>query len=239
LKTVGNIIKEKRIKLGLTMDALATKAGISHPYISNMENNKLKSPPALESIEHIADALELSREEKTDLLMLAALERTPNLVKEALQRQTELINTMKTVQRIADSDWGEPLKHVSSKLSVPVYTSISAGSGCPIYGDVIDWFPVPDDIRNGHDFVAYAVRGDSMEPEISSGDYVLVKLEVEPENGQLGVFNINDEYFVKRIKKYGDVKVLVSTNPNYKEIMATAGDVTSCLGKVVLVSKRY
>lgn len=131
------------------------------------------------------------------------------------------------------------LEQVEHSFTVPVYESISAGEGCPCYGEIVDYFPVPNDIKNGSSFISYKVKGDSMEPEISSGDYVLVKLEVEPENGQLGVFNINDEYFVKRIKKYGDVKVLVSTNPNYKEIMATAGDVTSCLGKVVLVSKRY
>lgn len=130
-------------------------------------------------------------------------------------------------------------EQVEHSFTVPVYESISAGEGCPCYGEIVDYFPVPNDIKNGSSFISYKVKGDSMEPEISSGDYVLVKLEVEPENGQLGVFNINDEYFVKRIKKYGDVKVLVSTNPNYKEIMASAGDVTSCLGKVVLVSKRY
>jgi SOS-response transcriptional repressor LexA len=76
--SVGTIIRERRQQLGLTQDLLAIKAGMSKPYLSNIETGRAKNPPT----DKILTALETALEFDPDhLLKLAHLERTPRDVR--------------------------------------------------------------------------------------------------------------------------------------------------------------
>jgi plasmid maintenance system antidote protein VapI len=56
--TVGERLRARRIELGLTLLAVATQAGVSVPYVANLE--KGRGNPTLDVIVALADALGLS-----------------------------------------------------------------------------------------------------------------------------------------------------------------------------------
>lgn len=76
---------------------------------------------------------------------------------------------------------------------------------------------------------ALKVSGNSMEPRFHDGDLVLIKSQPSVELGDIGIFIINDEGF---IKKFGGDK-LISLNPEYDDIDLHEYDDIYCRGKVI------
>ena len=76
------------------------------------------------------------------------------------------------------------------------------------------------------DFVL-RVHGDSMEPEYSDGDYVLVKQQDTIEQGEIGIFCVDGEGYIKQLGN----NVLISLNKKYPEIPLNAE--SRCFGKVL------
>lgn len=67
-------------------------------------------------------------------------------------------------------------------------------------------------------FFAFA-EGDSMDPEIRSGDLLVIDRKVPTPNGCIVLASVNREYCVKRLHKYPDGSLeLRSDNPKYKPI---------------------
>jgi transcriptional regulator with XRE-family HTH domain len=55
--TVGERIRLRRKELGLSLSALAEKAGVAKSYLSNLENNKHEARPSGRTLYQIAEAL--------------------------------------------------------------------------------------------------------------------------------------------------------------------------------------
>lgn len=231
---IGEYIKEKREKLGIGQRAFAKNAGMSHSYLSEIENGKAKSNPTDEVIRKIADNLELSENEIKDFMFAAAYDRTPEVVKEELKKTgMELLNLKKILSKEANIK--EPKNFLIPSGVSPVYASVSAGTGKFMYGEEIDLVEVPEIIRSSGEIVYFKVSGDSMEPEIKNGSLVMVKEGVMPEQGKEGVFILEDEWFVKVFRKVGNHIILSSLNREYKDIEVNleSGAEFKCVGKVV------
>lgn len=71
---------------------------------------------------------------------------------------------------------------------------------------------------------AIDVNGDSMEPDFSHEDIALVQRDVEMHIGDIGVFVVNGNAFIKE---------LISRNKDYKNIPIHEGDNVVCMGKVM------
>lgn len=78
----------------------------------------------------------------------------------------------------------------------------------------------------GADFII-GVSGDSMEPTYSDGDLVYVEKRQILNAGEIGIFMINNECFIKEVAEDG----LKSHNPKYKTIPGS--DSIQCIGKVL------
>ena len=76
---------------------------------------------------------------------------------------------------------------------------------------------------------ALRVAGDSMEPKFSDGDIILIKTQPCVDIGEIGVFILNDEGFVKQ---FGGNR-LISLNKNYDDIILHEYDSFCCKGKVI------
>lgn len=87
--------------------------------------------------------------------------------------------------------------------------------------------PLTEESRRA-DFVL-RVHGDSMEPEFSDGDYVLVKHQDAIDPGEIGIFALNGEGYIKKLGN----NVLISPNKKYPEIPVTPEDTSTCFGKVL------
>ncbi len=76
---------------------------------------------------------------------------------------------------------------------------------------------------------AIPIDGNSMEPDFSSGDIVLVKSCPNIPEGKIGIFVLDGDVF---IKEYGG-DCLISHNSEYKPIMLKNYGVSICLGRVL------
>ena len=81
----------------------------------------------------------------------------------------------------------------------------------------------------------YAVRvsGDSMTPEYNDGDIVLVETCPEVIIGEIGIFVVDGEGY---IKQFGGDK-LISLNPKYSDISLRNCESSSCRGRVLGIAE--
>ena len=114
---------------------------------------------------------------------------------------------------------------------IPFYSiGASAGTGLWLFDDIeciTIQIPYTDESRRA-DF-ALPVRGDSMEPKYHDGDLLLVRQQPAIDIGEIGIFVLNDEGYVK---KQGEHE-LISLNDNYDNINVSEFDSIYCKGKVV------
>lgn len=98
---------------------------------------------------------------------------------------------------------------VEGTIVIPFYeTPVSAGTGSWLGDDIVaEWLTVPrNDLTTSADF-ALKISGDSMQPKFSNGETVLVKQTSSVFEGEIGVFVLNGESYIKKLGK----KELVST----------------------------
>lgn len=104
----------------------------------------------------------------------------------------------------------------------------SAGFGLPLEGDYRTIIEVPDTPLNRKANFCIRVAGDSMEPDYSDGDIVLVK-KSEVYIGDVGIFVLDGESYIKELGK----DVLISRNPKYNDIPLPDYDRIMVAGKVI------
>lgn len=135
------------------------------------------------------------------------------------------------LKRITNLITPEQKPVAESTIVIPFYeTPVSAGTGSWLGDDILaEWLTVPrNDMTTSADF-ALKISGDSMQPKFSNGETVLVKQTSSVFEGEIGVFVLNGESYIKKLGK----KELVSLNPAYKPIPLHGFDDVRCVGKVL------
>lgn len=107
---------------------------------------------------------------------------------------------------------------------------VSAGRGFEL-GNGDDWeeIEIPDTQEAQKADFAIIIEGDSMEPVYFNGDIILVKEQGDVDEGQIGVFILNGDGY---IKKRGE-RCLISLNEKYDDIEISEYDDFRCAGKVI------
>ena len=73
--SLGQIIRQKREQLDLTLDEVSSRIGFSKPYLSTIETDKVKNPPSDELLKKLEKILKF---EPGLLLHIAHMERVPS-----------------------------------------------------------------------------------------------------------------------------------------------------------------
>lgn len=108
---------------------------------------------------------------------------------------------------------------------IPVMAKASAGNGYinfsnqPLYNKFIR--------KNGFNEKCYLIEvtGDSMEPQIPDGAYVVVDpYQVDYIENKIYVVKVDDEVYIKRVivKQEANLMILKSINPSYEDIYITS-----------------
>ncbi|KIX91437.1 transcriptional regulator [Staphylococcus microti] len=114
----------------------------------------------------------------------------------------------------------------------PVYGYASAGTGEQLFDEprfkvnVKGYIPPHD--------LALQVNGDSMEPVFRNREIIFVEKTHDIKNGQIGVFIINGEAYVKKVRVEDDRLTLISLNKNYKDLHFYQNEGIQLVGKVIL-----
>lgn len=140
----------------------------------------------------------------------------------------------------------ENLKKPSAENPLVAYTETSDSEDEPLYLDLYDMpvsagrgayidYTVGEPMcvpRNAETESAdYLVRvsGDSMEPRFSNGDLVLVESTLMVDVGEIGIFILNNEAYIKKRGK----DRLISLNEKYPDIPIGENDHIYCQGRVI------
>lgn len=168
---------------------------------------------AYNSVDELSKALIMER--ATSLAELEAAKKKNNV-------QTPLKQSLK---RTETEEKQEP-QYIS--LPFPALPA-SAGAGEYLHEDTTSYIKVPATNLTQRSSFALRVHGDSMKPDYFDGDIVLVDADADVNVGDVGIFIVNGEGFIKQRGK----DRLISLNNKYKDIRISADDTCVCKGKVI------
>ena len=134
---------------------------------------------------------------------------------------------------------GNLLERVASLVRIPVLGIITCGD--PILADenIEDYREeIGETLPTGNLFYL-KTKGDSMAPTIPEGSYVLIREQATVENGEIAAVLVNgdEEATLKRVKRQGDIVMLVADNPQYPPYVITEDNPARVIGKALKFSK--
>ena len=137
--------------------------------------------------------------------------------------------------QFSNPDIGAQSWQSSSGIQIPVLGKVAAGIPISAITDILDYEEIsPDMIKDGSEYFALSIKGDSMEPKISEGDVVIVKKQENCESGQIAIVQINgDEATCKKLVKKSNGIVLQSFNPAYEPMYFSDEEIEDLPLKVI------
>lgn len=130
------------------------------------------------------------------------------------------------------------MERVSSLIKIPVLGTISCGD--PILAEEnIEYYreEIADTLPTG-DLFFLRTKGNSMSPTIPQGSYVLIRKQPTVEDGEIAAVLVNGdtETTLKRVKKQGNIILLIADNPEYSPYIVTESNPARILGKALKFS---
>lgn len=223
MATFAERLKGLREEAGLTQKELAEIVGVTRPTMTNYENGDRY--PKREILESIMDYFNVDQayiDGKQEIKRLVDLTGTYEAGVEHGRRET-----LKEISRLA----GEGI-FTSSFSAIPVYSDISCGTGTWVDEVPEDYVGIPTPMLNhSSGYFSNRATGDSMEPGIHPGDYLVFEVCPEVPSGQIGAFSLNDRFYCKRFKRLPDGSPwLFSDNDRYDPIPIRPADTFRTLG---------
>ena len=140
--------------------------------------------------------------------------------------KAHVLNYIKMLK--ADATFTEDRPIIKSRAFRLYDIPVSAGAGEYLDEGGYEEITADDLIPDGADF-AVRVSGDSMEPKYYDGQILFIRKQETLDEGEIGIFALNGESFVKKLEK----NTLVSLNPKYKPIKIQDSDALRIYGKVI------
>ena len=229
MKTTGEIIREYRTQNNISAADVAEKIGVSQQFLAAIENGKRKlSNKVFDALKEIMPKSCIDEIQKYENHI-----KTPEGVRDELEELKKEVKKYKDQSNISISK----LKSGSVEMiQVPVYNSVSAGSGLEPSPEPVDVLLLPKSVAEG--CVIINVWGDSMEPTIKDGYAVMVKREIEVANNDIGIFIHEGEALVKRYRCFDGKCYLYSDNQNYPPREIRKNDEFKVCGKVIWIMEK-
>lgn len=232
--TIGNeqyarVIREARTGAKMNQQQLADLIGVSRATVAGWETGH--SRPELDAIPRICKALGVSlgtffgvkegitRDERALIMTLRAMEEPD---RQAIRWQAEALLERRRAYRL------EKLK----AQAIHIYRSeLSAAAGFSgtleaERGEMVWLF---SDERTARADEIITVNGESMEPTFNNGDQVLVEHTDRIREGEIGIFLVDGEGYIKEYRKEG----LFSHNRAFPMMRFSDGNEIRCIGRVL------
>lgn len=138
-----------------------------------------------------------------------------------LQKQSEYIKKLETTD-------GNNESNIDMRIINYYYRVASAGTGQIIFDmPPTKRIEIPNTLEYRKVDYAIGVNGNSMEPTFHDGDMLLVEMTENIEIGDIGIFRVDNESYVKKL---GETELL-SINPAARNI--PLNETAKCMGKVI------
>ncbi|EOD4521316.1 XRE family transcriptional regulator [Staphylococcus aureus] len=232
-----NIIIAKNIRKflndsNMSQKKLAELINIKPSTLSDYLN--LRSNPSHAVIQRIADVFEVGKSD-IDTTYKDDNDITSIYNKLTPPRQENVLNYANE-QLEEQNSKGDNVVDINSykqeKTPVNVNGCVSAGVGERLHDETLFTEMVKGPIPT-HD-LALKVNGDSMEPMFKDGEIIFVEKTHNIKNGQIGIFIIEEEAYVKKVFVEDDRLTLVSLNKDYDDLHFYRNESVRLIGKVIL-----
>jgi len=238
--TLGEKIKQARLDRKYTQKQLADLVGAKHNTISNWEKDQNKPSPDI--IELLCGALEVPPSyffEAEPEFELSLIEQ--NILKKFKKlgvHGREIVSKVIELEYLHQLEMETRINQYNSETYTthPIYLlPASAGTGQFLDGENFEMVTFPTkEIPKGSNF-GVRVSGNSMEPQLHDGDIAFIQRSKEIQSGNIGVFILNGEAYIKKMVCDLEECFLVSLNPAYEPIKIKEGDNLRTVGKVLWV----
>lgn len=222
-------IKEARTNAGLSQVAVCeyfkNKGYDVKAYsISNWENGRRS--PSVKELAVLCDCYKVS--DVAFLLTGKPMRQQTDKVFSGLNRNGKT-HAMKYINLLKDDPLFTDEPSVYKARVYRLYDiPVSAGTGEYLDSDNYEEITADDLVPEETDY-AVRVSGNSMEPKFYDGQILFIKEQQTLEKGEIGIFALNGEAFVKKFNG----NTLVSLNPKYKPIQINDWDDMRIYGKVI------
>ena len=138
----------------------------------------------------------------------------------------------------------EAPKRGKTGVRIPVFGNVAAGIPISAIQNIIDYEEINEDLAYTGEYFGLIIKGDSMEPKMSTGDVVIVRSQPTAENGDIVIVLINGESATcKKIKKTPEGILLISLNPSYEPQFYSKKEIerlpVTIVGKVVELRAKF
>ena len=139
--------------------------------------------------------------------------------------------------RITEEQTGV-MQRVSSLVKVPVLGLITCGEPILAEENIEEYREEIADLLPTGNIFYLKTRGDSMTPPIPENSYVMIREQADVEDGEIAAVLVNgdEETTLKRVKRQGDIVMLVADNPTYPPYIITKDNPARILGKAIKFS---
>ena len=205
--SVGNRIRQRRLELGLSGEEVGKMLGVNKTTVYRYEKGEIDKMP-IEVVEKLS----------------VALRTTPDVI---MGWNTDASTPINLV----------PINRASI-VSIPILGTIKCGQPILAEDNITGYREeLSDRLPSGNLFYLKS-QGDSMVPTIPEGSLVLIREQPTVEYGEVAAVLVNGdtEATLKRVKKQGDIVMLIADNPDYPPYIITDDNPARIIGKAVQVS---
>lgn len=152
-----------------------------------------------------------------------------------IQKMADFFNVPKS--RITEEQPTNLIPAGPRTVPIPVLGTIACGEPILAEQNIVEYvYESPDRLPTGNIFYLRA-KGSSMEPTIPDGALVLIREQPEVEPGAIAAVLVNGdtEATLKRIKRQGNMVMLIPDNPNHEPIIITPDNPARIIGRAVQV----
>lgn len=226
-------LKEARLKNGYTQEQIAEKIGIAKSTYTGYEKGNRE--PNVYTIGKLMEELGVDAnflwQDETTFPFELSYNEMENLVKKYrildLYGQ-ELVDFILNKEYERCTAAPDPADTTPIRLINYYYRLASAGTGQILFDmPPTKRIEIPDIPKYRKVDYAIGVNGDSMKPTYNDGDMLLVEMTEEIEVGEIGIFSVDGDCYVKELGK----NELISLNPEYKNI--PLNETAKCMGRVI------
>lgn len=228
---VGQVIRKYRTAAGMDQAELADRLGYTKTAIGNWELGLTR--PDIDNIPKLCHELNIP---VTELLGMEAEAALPTADRKFLEtfRQLDKFD-QNTIWQLMERLLFQQNSREKARLRrayIPLCRfeeAAAAGIGTPMLDNAENEtvYVLKDNVPHGTDGIIH-INGRSMEPTFRDGSYVYVEFGAAIQPGQIGIFTVNGEAFIKEYQPDG----LHSHNPRYKTIFTGEGVDVRCWGRV-------
>jgi SOS-response transcriptional repressor LexA len=243
---IGQLVRNLRLRRGLSQFDLASASGINNSYLSRIENGERRPSPKI--LKKFAELLQYPYDE----LIVASGILSEDFVRSVpmpAQRTSGLDPTTEALRQLIATIQPNSVQAAGmprgTRRGVPVFDTVPAGllkeaNVVEAYADLEQLVLTEEELAFDPRAFAMVIKGDSMKDAgILDGDVIIVSPGSNVVSGDIAVVQVDHANTTVKVIYFEDNHVMLhAANSAYKPIILTYPSEVEVLGKVVLIRRK-